>query len=306
MTSDARMFITIFVSMIFSIHIVGCFWYMMAKESGFTNDSWVVRMGIADEDLGIKYLMALNWAFATLTTIGFGEINGRTLNERIFAICWIVMGISFYSIMFGNMTNLLHNLDETNRIYQEKICVLRDFRKRTNMSSKLFMKIKRHLETNARSENNFEDEEKLLKDLPQSLRKPIFQKTHGEVMESIHFLKGRNEEFIQFICVRLAPLKVLIGEILYFQRDFAEEIYMIKSGKIKLLVNINELLQRETEINYEEEETKQIEKHYIPFIAYITGSYFGDTDIFRQIHERDSTAKADMECEFFVISREDI
>jgi hypothetical protein len=65
-------------------------------------------MEVVDEPLGIKYLMALNWAFATLTTVGFGDLNGRTSSERIFAICWILIGISFYSIMFGNMTNLLH------------------------------------------------------------------------------------------------------------------------------------------------------------------------------------------------------
>jgi hypothetical protein len=85
-------------------------------------------MGIVDEDLGIKYLMALNWAFATLTTVGFGDINGRTNAERIFAILWILVGISFYSIMFGNMTNLLHQLDETHRKYSEKMEVLREFR----------------------------------------------------------------------------------------------------------------------------------------------------------------------------------
>jgi len=44
----------------------------------------------------------------------------------------------------------------------------------------------------------------------------------------------------------------------------------------------------------------------VPFIAYIEGSYFGDTDIFQKGHhlERDSTAKADQECHFFVVSRE--
>jgi CRP-like cAMP-binding protein len=41
----------------------------------------------------------------------------------------------------------------------------------------------------------------------------------------------------------MSPLKLLLGEILYFQRDHAEEIYMIKSGKIKLLLNIHELLE---------------------------------------------------------------
>jgi predicted nuclease with TOPRIM domain len=49
------------------------------------------------------------------------------------------------------------------------------------------------------------------------------------------------------------------------------------------------------------------DEHYVPFIAYIMGSYFGDVDVFRDEirNERDSTAKADQECDFLVISKED-
>jgi hypothetical protein len=63
MTSGMRMLITIFISMIFATHMVGCFWYMMAKEQGFVPDSWIVRNGIVDETLGLKYIMSLYWAF---------------------------------------------------------------------------------------------------------------------------------------------------------------------------------------------------------------------------------------------------
>jgi CRP-like cAMP-binding protein len=125
-------------------------------------------------------------------------------------------------------------------------------------------------------------------------------------MQSIHFLKNKDDEFIQFICERLSPLKVLIGEILYYQRDFAEEIYMVKSGKVKLLINIKEMLQQEKEINYEDEYDDFAESQLIPFIAYVSGSYFGDIGMFMSLAERDSTAKAEMECDFFVISRDDI
>jgi len=40
----------------------------------------------------------------------------------------------------------------------------------------------------------------------------------------------------------LKPLKLLIGDILYQKEDHAEEIYLIKLGKIKLQVDIYELL----------------------------------------------------------------
>jgi hypothetical protein len=91
-------------------------------------------------------------------------------------------------------------------------------------------------------------------------------------------------------------------------------VYLIKQGKIKLTVDIYDLLPQEddTKVFDEgdvEQEVREIqsEQHLVPFIAYIEGSYFGDTDILckeKINHDRDSTAKADEECEFLVITHE--
>jgi hypothetical protein len=83
-----------------------------------------------------------------LTTVGFGDINGKTKYERAFAIVWMILGIAFFGIMFGNMTNLLDSLDQANKSFQEKIAVLKEYRTRTNIKPRLYSKIRRHLETN--------------------------------------------------------------------------------------------------------------------------------------------------------------
>jgi hypothetical protein len=101
----------IFVGIIFTTHVVGCLWYMLAMADGFEPLSWVVRQGIQDESVNMKYLQSIYWALQTLTTVGFGDIGAKTVNERIFAMLWMLIGIAFYSIMFGNITNLLDNLD---------------------------------------------------------------------------------------------------------------------------------------------------------------------------------------------------
>ena len=57
----------------------------------------------------------------------------------------------------------------------------------------------------------------------------------------------------------------------------------------------------------EESLETEVKAHYVPFIAYVGGSYFGDTDILckdRLVNDRDSTAKADEECDFLVINHE--
>ena len=66
-----------------------------------------------------------------------------------------------------------------------------------------------------------------------------------------------------------------------------------------------EVFRKEVE-NGEELDEPVIEQHYVPFIAYVGGSYFGDTDILTKDtpNDRDSTAKADEECDLLVINHE--
>lgn len=40
----------------------------------------------------------------------------------------------------------------------------------------------------------------------------------------------------------LKPLRLLAGDVLYQQKDHADEIYMIKNGKVKLNVDISDFI----------------------------------------------------------------
>jgi CRP-like cAMP-binding protein len=112
------------------------------------------------------------------------------------------------------------------------------------------------------------------------------------------------------IMPELKPLKLLKGDILYQERDHAEELYFIKQGKIKLHVDIkyfiNERLEEESESENADDELNGPKN--IAFIAYVEGSHFGDVDIFGKdrFYTRDSTAIATCESHFFVLTKEAI
>jgi hypothetical protein len=55
--------------------------------------------------------MAFYWAMQTLLTVGFGDINGKTMPERIFCIIWIITAVAFYSYSIGNVANVISSLD---------------------------------------------------------------------------------------------------------------------------------------------------------------------------------------------------
>ena len=123
--------------------------------------------------------------------MGFGDISAVTNIERIVAILWMVFGVGFYSFNLGNMTNLIASIDTANEELQLKFGILKEFRKRTQIPSRLFQKIKRHLENNSRAANNFSLQDKLLNDLPQSLRAQVIACTHGEIIEKIDYFKDK-------------------------------------------------------------------------------------------------------------------
>lgn len=100
-------------------------------------------------------MMAFYWSLQTLATVGFGDINYFNVQERIFAIVWMLFGIGFYSYTIGNMTNLIGAMDSSNEELQKNLGILKEYRLKTGMPLRIFAKIKRHLENNQKALNSF-------------------------------------------------------------------------------------------------------------------------------------------------------
>ena len=103
--------IMVAVSVMFLVHLIGCFWFLQAKLSDFNPDTWVIRFGFMDSDSSVQYLASVYWALQTLTTVGFGDINAYTVTEKITAIVWMISGIGFYSFTIGNLSQIIASID---------------------------------------------------------------------------------------------------------------------------------------------------------------------------------------------------
>lgn len=56
------------------------------------------------------------WAFQTITTVGYGDINAETPGERVLAIIWMIVGVGFYSFTIGNLSSILADMDRRSLI----------------------------------------------------------------------------------------------------------------------------------------------------------------------------------------------
>jgi predicted transcriptional regulator len=91
----------------------------------------------------------------------------------------------------------------------QKLNILNEFAKRTKLPLSVLYKIRRHLENNHKHQNNLEDQEKLLNDLPASLRSEVVSHTHGSIINKINFFKDKDPDFLWAILPTLRPIMIM-------------------------------------------------------------------------------------------------
>jgi hypothetical protein len=62
---------------IFLTHLLACAWFSTAKLREFPPNSWVSIKSYQDESNAFKYLVSFYWAFQTVATVGYGDINAK-------------------------------------------------------------------------------------------------------------------------------------------------------------------------------------------------------------------------------------
>jgi hypothetical protein len=140
--------VTLTLTVLFLVHLVSCFYYMVVSFNDFEPDCWIVIHGLLDEDNFTQYISAVYWSFQTLTTVGYGDMQGKTSYERVFSVMWILIGVAFYSFTIGNLQSILSRLDAGSSGLSEKLNTLSSFAKSAKLPESITLKIKRFLENN--------------------------------------------------------------------------------------------------------------------------------------------------------------
>ncbi|CDW71963.1 cation channel family protein [Stylonychia lemnae] len=291
----------------FMVHLMACFWFLSAKFNDFEYDCWVMARQIEDMDDGYQYLTSVYWALQTITTVGYGDIAANTQVEQILSILWMVFGVGFYSFTIGNLSSVIASMDTKNSILKQKLTTLSDFSKRILLPPTLEQRIKRFLENNNKDITSIDDQERLLNELPPSLKSEVVSHTHGNIISGIKFFQDKNPDFLWQVLPLLKNMKIYKGDTLYSQGDHADEIYFILKGSVIMHIDlhdptINPSYQPKQKTNEDEEDDD--DSYNVPFNLYVEGSYFGDSDcLFQRRLQRECMAEADQECHLLVIKK---
>ena len=213
------------------------------------NNNWIFLGGLEEFNFIDIYFAAIQYLIETVTTVGYGELIGRNLNEIIFQIIMLIVGTCIYSWLISFISTYVKKINEKNIKYEEKVHLLEEMKLyNPKFNDKLYDKILKLL--NYRKYHEEEEGKKLLLDsLPNSLKNTLIIEMYKSYINGFFFFRNvENREFIVQVISNLKPVLGIKGDILVQEGDYFEELIFVKNGYISLEVWID-MIDPENSIN---------------------------------------------------------
>ena len=214
-------------------------------------DSWIFIDNFQEKSFLDIYIGSVYYLIMTVTTVGYGDIIGSSINEIIFQIVMVIAGTCIYSWIISSVSNYVKKMNEKYIKYEEKIQVLEEIRiNNPHMTEKLYNKILRLI--NYRKYHEEENEKNIiLESIPNSLKNALIIEMYKTYINGFSFFKDiENREFKVKIISKLTPLNGIKGDILIQEGEKIEEIIFIKSGILSLEIWLDMTSPEESIQNY--------------------------------------------------------
>jgi len=87
------------------------------KLESFDKVNWISRGGLIDATNGELYVSGLYNVITTVVTVGFGDLEFYTIDEKLAAIVLMLVGNFTFSMMQGHFVSILSTIDNVESEY---------------------------------------------------------------------------------------------------------------------------------------------------------------------------------------------
>lgn len=275
-------------------HITSCIWIFISSlkfnETNQTN--WILKNNLNNNSMFEIYIVSLYYIFATLFTVGYGDIIPTSITEQILSTFIIIFSYIIYTILFSSISSY-YSRDASDLQKIEKCKdILSSINKETPIPNSLQNKIIKFYTKRLKLQNNklFQEgsKELLLENIPKNLKYELLTIMYGKTLTKINFFHNCIKEFNIFTLSLLKPLNLDKQEILLSVGDTFEDIYFVLKGQLNFFLLLN---------------------YYKPkkFFSVTKGLNFGEISILdRETIDYEISSSKTKETELLVLSKQDL
>jgi hypothetical protein len=275
-----RMLILAYLIMIY-VHWISCFWFFVGQWNAVHEaNGWLVEHGLEKASIFSQYVTSLYWVITTMTTVGYGDITPTTDLEIIATMLVMVLGVSVYAYVIGNLASMIANLDSSAEAFQQKIDKIDDYLKISQVPKKTRARIHSYFDY-LRGQNKYQANEDPLNGLPEHFKTEIALFLHEKTIKKVPLFEDCHPGIIASVVTMLKLELYLPGEYVIKEGEFGSSMYFVAKGEVEVLA---------------EKETKSI-------CTLSNGSFFGELALLYDI-QRTATVKAKTHSEVYILHKE--
>ena len=236
------------------LHLQACFIFFFSKLEGYSNAQ---VKPYENASPGAQYSFALFIAVGNTFFMGY---RPNTSIEQWVVIFFIILGASLvscgvlikicnnililfgikYASIVGAISSYTTSLDNSGRLYKQKMDELNDYMRWKNLDPPIKKKVFKYYEIKYRGK--LFEENTLLDEMNDSLRMEIAVHNCRELIRKVSFLKreegdGRDEQFLGRIATVLQACYFVSGDVIFSQGDIGSEMFFILQGIVSIAVN---------------------------------------------------------------------
>lgn len=214
-------------------HLLACIWHAIGSSS--EGDNWLTAYH-GDEswkELPVQsnYLIALYWAFVTVTTVGYGDINPANNYERGFAIIAVFAGTAVFAYVVGEIQTIFTKVSPSEEEFEKKKESVEEFMSFHRVSHELRQKVRLH-NANISKRHVVFDEKSILADMPYSIRREIRTAVRETSIMKVSFLKVA--PIMRELAKRMHIETFLKDQVIIPMGDSCTKFYIIDTGEVKV------------------------------------------------------------------------
>jgi len=192
-----------------------------------------MHLHVEEEHWVSKYVSSFYFIYATLTTVGYGDIAGLSTNERIFCIGIMVLGGFLFGVLIGSLPTILDRRSEAGGRYARLEKSLTEYLVDKKVPPALKGRIFQFFEYRYPERRSFNGH-RIIQDLPRSLRKELALHVHKTVVTACPLLTRCSPDTLGEICMLLRKVFCAEGDTIVSEGTPSTGIYFIKTGQVTI------------------------------------------------------------------------
>ena len=246
----------LFMVIILSAHFVASIFFMIAnfnQHSALQSPSnWAYDQGLIDLTASCpgtpvatgkmidRYVSALYWAMATLTTVGYGDITAHknSILEIIFATLILVVGTAIYTLVIALLEDIVSQLDVTSSLHKMKMDKITKYIQSQGLPDNIRSKIEAYYELLWETQCGVRGHQ-LLEFLPNSFHTELTLGMLSPILHKTFFIKDCTADFIAYLLDRVSVDLYLPGDTLFREGERCNSLFFLYKGDVDLLTSKN-------------------------------------------------------------------